>query len=90
MGRPNHNNLVDLCKGEGKGEGGRGKRLTLCDPGRKLRHPFSSVESSSAYQNPTALGGSVYRNVLSWCGGTAPPISGCLQMTMLCRHLGSR
>jgi hypothetical protein len=32
----------------------------------------------------------VYRNVESWWGGTAPPISGCLQMIMLWRHRGER
>jgi hypothetical protein len=59
-------------------------------PARKLKHPFVAVASSSAYQNPTALGGSVNRNVLSWCGGTRPPISGCLQITILCRTTGLR
>lgn len=39
---------------------------------------------------PHALGVEVYRNVLSWCGGTAPPISRCLQITMDCSTRGSR
>jgi hypothetical protein len=30
----------------------------------------------------------VYRNVESWCAGTAPPISGFLQMIMDCRICG--
>ncbi len=61
----------------------------LCEPFANDRVPFVTVASSSAIQNPTALGGLVYKNVLSWCGGTAPPISGCLQITMLCKTLGS-
>jgi hypothetical protein len=32
----------------------------------------------------------VKRNVESWWDGTAPPISGCLHIIMLCRHCGSR
>lgn len=32
----------------------------------------------------------MYRKVESWCIGTAPPISGCLQMTMLCSTSGLR
>jgi hypothetical protein len=64
-----------------------GARLWL--PAAKLKHPFSAVASSNAYQKPTAEGGSVYKNVESWCGGTRPPISGCLQMIIDCRIRGS-
>lgn len=84
--------------------------LVLWDPGTKERHPFVLVQSSSANQNPTADGGSVYKNTESWWLGTLhpklvsqgyavvggdglvpfPPISGCLQMIILCNILGSR
>lgn len=53
-------------------------RAVLCEPGKKDWHqraalampeltkqPFSGVQSSRAIQHPTALGGSVYKNVES-------------------------
>lgn len=47
--------------------------------GRKIRkltrHPFCGVQSSRAIHAPTALGGSVYRNVESLCIGTNCRIS---------------
>ena len=46
----------------------------LWDPGTDQRQPLSSVASSSASQNPRRVFfGVVWRNVESWCGGTAEP-----------------
>ena len=39
-------------------------------PHTLTRHPFSGVHDSSAIQQPTALGGSVYRKVESLWHGT--------------------
>lgn len=39
--------------------------LVLCDPGTNDKHPFVMVQSSKANQNPTADGGSVYKNTES-------------------------
>lgn len=44
--------------------------LPLCEPGINQRQPFSSVQSSSANQNPTADKGSVYKKEESWWEGT--------------------
>jgi hypothetical protein len=68
------------------------------------RQPFSAVQSSKATQAPTALGGSVYKNVESLWQGTThhdmsvylvgtddspiPPIFGCLHMIILCKTRG--
>jgi hypothetical protein len=69
---------------------------------RHTKHPFAGVQSSRAIQAPTALGGSVYKNVESLWQGTeispssrstvwdyspTPPILGCLQMIILCNTL---
>jgi hypothetical protein len=48
--------------------------VVMWEPGRKDIAPLSSVQGSKAIQKPSALGGSVYRNVESLCSGTSPPI----------------
>ena len=48
-----------------------------CSPGRVHRQPLSTVESSRAIQTPMVVSGVVYKNVLSWCGTTSPPMLGC-------------
>jgi hypothetical protein len=59
----------------------------LCDFGRTQRQPFSTVASSNATHSPTHESGSEYRNVLSWCGTTSPPIPGCCSQTHKKSHV---
>jgi len=74
--------------------GRRTKRLTigaiLCEPGRKDRAPFSDVHFSKANQKPSALGGSVYKNVESLCSGTSPPMCVCFVITIDCKAFSFR
>lgn len=41
------------------------------------KQPLTMVASSRANHSPVQVGGSVYRNELSWWGTTSPPIPGC-------------
>lgn len=65
--------------------------IPLWEPGMAQRQPLVIVASSKASHNPVQVGGSVYRNELSWWGTTSPPIPGCwedaVHANRLCKYI---
>jgi len=75
LDKENSNRLILLARQKRNGR----RELLLWDPGMAQRQPFSRVASSRASHIPVQVVGSVYRNELSWCGTTSPPIPGCCE-----------